>query len=248
MLNILGESMPSEMSQSYQPPQSYHEQARDHMVVCQLQPVGVSDAKILESFASVPREFFTLDKKDKNISEEDLSAVYLDQDCAIGNGRYLMEPSVHARLLQVAAPKKDDVVLDIGSATGYSCAILSPLVSTIVALDFDQSLLEVAEQNLETLGVCNVVSKVGEHQEGCKEHAPYSLIVVNGAVGEVPPTLLDQLGPDGRLVCVIKDSNDMIGRAVLYMRGQDNSYSQRVLFDASIPYLPGLEAASSFAF
>lgn len=237
--------MPSEMSQSYQQPLSYHEQARDYMVSCQLQPAGVSDAKILESFASVPRENFTLEK---NLSEEDLSAVYRDQDCAIGNGRYLMEPSVHARLLQAALPKQDDVVLDIGPATGYSCAILAPIVSTIVALESDKVLLDAAEQNLQALGVCNVASKVGEHSEGCKDHAPYSLIVINGAVGEVPSVLLDQLGLGGRLVCVIKDSESMVGRAVLYMRGEDNSYSQRVLFDASVPYLSGFEAASSFAF
>ena len=243
--NILGESMPSEMSQSYQQPLSYHEQARDHMVACQLQPVGVSDAKILESFASVPRELFTIDK---NLSDEDLSVLYCDQDCAIGKGRYLMEPAVHARLLQETGPRLDDVVLNIGSSTGYSSAILSPLVSTVVALEADNELLEIAEQNLQTLGVCNVVSKAGPHQEGCKDHAPYSLIIINGAVGEVPSALLDQLGPDGRLVCVIKDAKSMVGRATLYIRGQDNSYSQRVLFDASIPYLPGFEAASSFAF
>ena len=102
-------------------------QARKNMVDCQIHPSGIVDGWILESFQNIPRELF--------VPEKLQGIAYTDENIDIGQGRFLMEPIVHAKLLQAVAPDKSDVVLDIGVGTGYSSAILCPNVSTVVALE-----------------------------------------------------------------------------------------------------------------
>ncbi|MEZ0224110.1 MAG: protein-L-isoaspartate O-methyltransferase, partial [Alphaproteobacteria bacterium] len=97
------------------------------MVECQLRPNKVTDAALLEAVRKIPREQF--------VPRYLQSVAYVDEDVPLGNGRYLREPVIVARLIQEAAVQKDDIVLDIGCNSGYSTAVLGHLAGTVVALE-----------------------------------------------------------------------------------------------------------------
>ena len=113
-----------------------YEAARANMVENQVRPNRVTDRRVLDAMAAVPRERFV----PKNYA----GIAYVDEAIAVSAGRYLMEPMVLARLLQAAAIDAGDVVLDIGCATGYSTAVLARLADTVVAVESDAALVETA--------------------------------------------------------------------------------------------------------
>lgn len=214
--------------------------ARTHMVDSQIHTMGVVNESVLDAFRTVPREDFVTDEK--------RGVAYNDEDMPLGAGRALMEPVTHARLLQAAAPISTDSVLDVGGATGYSAAILSTIVNKVVCVDTDAAFLAKGEANWRRQGYGNIIPHQGRPADGCVTHGPYSLIFINGSVAEVPQTLLAQLAPGGRLLTVIRSRADKIGKAVLVQKSADGASGERVLFDASVPYLPGMEPRNEFVF
>ena len=212
--------------------------ARLNMVESQLRTDRVTDAALLEAFEQVPRELF--------VPEELRGVAYVDEDLAVGQGRHMMEPRVLARLLQAARPEPQDIVLDIGCGTGYATVILARLSATVVALEDGGGLAARANEVLDELEVGNAVVVEGPLNEGYAKQAPFNVIVVNGAVAEVPPAISGQLAEAGRLVTVVRNSAGM-GRAILMQRiGQ--VVSSRTLFDAAVPVLPGFEVEPGFVF
>lgn len=212
--------------------------ARVNMVESQIKTNKVSDPRVQEAFLTVPREEF-VPKSARGIA-------YVDEDIAIGNGRYLMEPMVLARLVQSADVAAEDLVLVIGANTGYSSAIMAHLATTIVTLEQDPELAKLAEHNLSQLGVDNAVVIEGDLTRGYPAQGPYDVILINGSVAEVPVAIFDQLAEGGRMTCVISGDGHL-GRATLYQKLQ-GVVSSRVLFDASAPWLPGFERKPSFVF
>lgn len=214
--------------------------ARNAMVDSQIHTMGVVNEEILNAYRSVRREEF--------VPESRRGIAYSDEDMPIAHGRCLMEPVTHARLIQAALPLASDTVLDIGGATGYSAAILSGLTSRVVAVDADAALLAVAQATWKKLGCNNIIPHQGPFGEGCAAHAPYSLILLNGSVAGIPQVLIDQLASGGRLLGVVRGANDRIGRAVLVTKNSAGMASERILFDAAVPYLPGHEPRNGFVF
>jgi protein-L-isoaspartate(D-aspartate) O-methyltransferase len=212
--------------------------ARANMVDCQLRTNKVRDLAVLHAFETVPRETF--------VPEARRGLAYIDEDLEVAPGRYLMEPMVQARLLQAAAIEADDLVLDVGSASGCSSALLSFLAATVVALESDEALAARAAEAHAELGIDNVLGVAGPLNQGNAAQAPYNVIVIEGAVSEVPAAISDQLADGGRLVTVVQDGQDQ-GRAILMQRSGD-VVSSRVLFDAAVRPLPGFARAPSFVF
>ena len=212
--------------------------ARRNMVESQIRTNKVTDAGLIEAFERVPRELF--------VPERLRGIAYVDKDIALGNGRFAMEPMVLARLLQAARPEPDDIALDLGCATGYATAILSRLVATVVALEGEADLAAEANRILSELEIDNAVVVEGPLTEGYPKQAPYNVIVLGGAVAEIPPAIGDQLADGGRLVAVVKGGAGM-GRATLMQRN-GSVVSSRILFDASAPMLPGFEIEPGFVF
>ena len=217
-----------------------YQQARQSMIESQIHPMGVVSEALLNAFASVPREVFVPEGKE--------GICYCDEDIEIAPGRYLMEPSVLARLIEAAEPTDEDVVLTIGSGIGYNAAILSFLVSTVVALEEDQSLIDQAQASWDSLSYCNIAAIKGEQVKGAPEHAPYDMIIINGAVSEVPEAIKLQLRIGGRLVALVKKSGQSVAKATLIQHIKDGVFSERVLFDAGTPYLAGFEPSKEFVF
>jgi len=211
---------------------------RMNMVESQLRTNKVTDQRVLEGFETVPRERF--------VPERLKSLAYIDEDLRISGNRYMMEPMVLARLMDWADLQPSDVVLVVGAGSGYSLAILARIVATAVGLESDAELAKQGESRLQELGVDNAVMIQGEMSKGYAKQGPYDVILINGAVGEVPKTLTDQLTDGGRLVTVVR-SDTGPGRAMLMERWGD-AVGRRTLFDANTPILPGFERQVGFVF
>jgi len=215
-------------------------QARTNMIDGQIHPAGVVDVGILDSFQNIPREEFMPDKLQ--------SVAYTDENLIIGQNRFLLEPIAHAKMLQAAEIKSTDIVLDIGSAYGYSAAILSSLASTVIAVESNKRQIDKAARLWEKHSLSNIVQVENKPKIGAPKHAPYNVIVINGAVAEVPQSILDQLDVGGTLVTVIVEVGKQVGKAVVFRKSEDGNVSSSPIFDAGIPYLEGFEPVPEFQF
>jgi protein-L-isoaspartate(D-aspartate) O-methyltransferase len=214
------------------------EAARHNMVEGQIRPNWVKDSTLLAALADVPRETF--------VPEHMKSLAYVDEDLAVGGGRYLMKPMVLARLIQEAMVKPTDVVLQIGCGTGYTAAVLSRMASTVVALESDASFAERATGIFSELGFDTVAIVEGPLEKGYPEQSPYDVIFFSGAIGEIPPAFADQLVEGGRLVAVV-DGGGGTPKGVLATR-RGGLLGSREVFDAHAAPLPGFALAPAFAF
>jgi protein-L-isoaspartate(D-aspartate) O-methyltransferase len=211
--------------------------ARLNMVESQLRTNKVTDAAVLDGFLAVPRERF--------VPEHLAGNAYVDEDIPLGGGRWLLEPMVLARLLQLAEIGPADGVLEIGAATGYATAIIARLAARVAAIESDQRLVAIARARLQELQLGNVTMLEGRLEEGYPAGAPYEVIVIGGAVASVPDAIQRQLADGGRLVTVVKPHAH--GQAIVMTRTRGVT-SQRPVFDAGTMLLPGFAPAPGFVF
>lgn len=217
------------------------ENARKNMVDCQIHPNGIIDPRILQAFETLPRELFVPANK-KPIA-------YNDEDIQVGKGRYLLEPYVHARMLQALNPQPDEIALDIGGSCGYSAAILSGMVMTVLSLENTDEYIECLSNLCTSYNADNVAGIKGELKDGVIDNAPYDVIFVNGAVSEVPEAWLHQLSDKGRMAVVIRKNPDsVLGDLTLIESLGNQHYSSSVLMRTGTPYLEGFEPAPAFVF
>ncbi|RFC62833.1 protein-L-isoaspartate O-methyltransferase [Fulvimarina endophytica] len=212
--------------------------ARTKLVDNQIRTTDVTSHAILRAFLTVPREEFVPSAK--------RPLAYIDEDISVGNGRFLMEASPFAKILQLASISEDDVVLDVGTGTGYGAAILSLLASSVVALECDEELAGTATDVLNRLDyvTCSVVT--GELEKGYPDEAPYDVILFEGAIDTLPQTFLDQLREGGRLVAVI--GRGLSAEARLFIKDEDGIVSDRFGFNCAIKPLPGFSKKAEFVF
>lgn len=216
------------------------QEAREAMIDSQIHPMGVVSEALLEVMGRVPREDF--------VPADKQGICYCDEDIEITQGRYLMEPSVLARLIQAADIAPSDVALTIGSGVGYNAAILSQLASTVVALEEDMSLIQVAQACWDKHSFCNIVAVTGPLQEGAPVNAPYDVIIVNGAVAKTPAAFKGQLNEGGRLLVLERSNPTNVAKATLIKKISEGVYSNKILFDAGTPYLKGFAPEKEFVF
>jgi len=212
---------------------------RHNMVESQLRTNKVTNWALIDAMDDVPRERF--------VPQQLSSIAYVDEDLLVAPGRYLMEPLVLARLLQAASVTEEDVALDIGCATGYSSAVLGRLAGTGVGLEADSALAEAAGQTLSAVGADNVIVVTGDLAAGYSRQGPYDVILFSGGIPFVPPAVSDQLAEGGRMVAVLRGPGEAIGRVTLWVKIR-GKLSHRVVCDASVPALPGIQSEAAFQF
>lgn len=208
------------------------------MVECQLRPNGVVDTHIVEAFRKVPREAF--------LPASLHPMAYLDEDVAIGQGRFLIEPVAHAKLIQAMALQPNFRVLDIGCLYGYSSAILAHLVKQVIAVD-TVDFIQMAKKNIEKQEIQAVSLYEADLFNGLSHHAPFDAIVINGAIQITPDHLIEQLKPEGVLACFTHDPHKRICVGACYKR-HGNHLVLDTKFDAFVPVLAGFEQNNHFVF
>ena len=211
--------------------------ARQKMVLHQIRANRVTDLLVIEAIATMPREVF--------VPQTLQGVAYRDEDLPIGAGRYLMEPMVLARLLQLATVKPTDVVLDIGCATGYSAGVLARMAATVIALESNSLLAETATTLLAAQGIDNAAVVTTPLAAGYPAQAPYDVVVFEGVIDHLPENIRDQLADGGRLVAMVREGP--IATATLVTRVGD-VFSHRTEFEATTAPLPGFERTLGFVF
>ena len=213
--------------------------ARRNMVDGQLRPNKVTSIELLAAIGELPRERF--------LPEALKSVAYADDDVPLGNGRFLMEPMVLARLIQALQATPDDRALVVAAGRGYGAALLARLVKSVVAVEGDPALASAANQTIKELGIGNVAFHVGKMEDGATFSAPYDVVLIEGAVRRIPQTIIDQLADGGRLAMVLATDTGALGVAQLVVK-DGGVASGRALFDAGTPLLPGFASAPRFTF
>lgn len=208
---------------------------RHAMVASQLRTSNVSDVRVIEAMARVPRENF--------VPAGSRALAYRDTGVPLGGGRFQNPPLATGRLLTEARIKPSDTVLLIGAAGGYTAAVLAMIARKVVAVESDPALAEHARSALS--GIDNVELVEGPIAAGHSEGAPYDVIVVDGAVAHLPDALAEQLAPGGRAAAGLVER----GVTRLVAGGRTATGFGLVDFaDSECALLPGLERTESFSF
>jgi protein-L-isoaspartate(D-aspartate) O-methyltransferase len=173
------------------------------MVERQLHHRGIHDERVLEAMNAVPRELF--------VPESERRRAYNDSALPIGFGQTISQPWIVAAIAQALALSGDERVLDVGSGSGYSTAVLAYLASGVIGIERVPELAERSRGVLAELGVANAEIIAGDGSEGLPERAPFDAIAVHATAPGAPRALLGQLSIGGRLVVPIAtDRADML--------------------------------------
>ncbi len=162
------------------------------MVDAQIKARGIENSRVLKAMGKVPRhEFVPLDMREY---------AYYDTPLPIGDGQTISQPYIVALMTELADPKSDDRVLEVGTGSGYQAAVLAELAGEVYTIEILAPLAERARTTLERLKYQNVHVRAGDGYRGWPEKAPFAAILVTAAAERIPQPLLDQLAEGGKLV------------------------------------------------
>jgi protein-L-isoaspartate(D-aspartate) O-methyltransferase len=162
------------------------------MVERQLRRRGIGDERVLQAMREVPRELF--------VPERQRRRAYADSALPIGSGQTISQPWIVAAICQALELEGEEKVLEIGTGSGYSSAVVARLAAEVVSIERHPELAEEAEQRLRQLGIENVEVIVRDGSRGLPERAPFEAIAVHATAPGPPMSLVEQLAADGRLV------------------------------------------------
>lgn len=165
------------------------------MVRRQLQDRGVTDPRVLEAFRAVPRELFA--------GDANRARAYDDSALPIDAGQTISQPYIVGVMIQALDLAATDRVLEVGSGSGYASAILSHLAYQVRAIEWYPELARKARERLDEMGIGNVEIRIGDGGMGWPDAAPFDAILISACGPDVPPALVEQLQPGGRMVLPI---------------------------------------------
>jgi len=187
------------------------------------------DPRVLAAMAKVPRhEFVPLDVA---------YAAYENGPLPIGHGQTISQPYIVALMTDLLQPEAEDVILEVGTGSGYQAAVLSLLVRQVYSVEVVQALAEEAAARLKRLAYNNIETRWGDGYHGWPEHAPYDGIIVTAAAPEVPQPLIDQLKPGGRLIVPVGGRFTGQDLVVLEKDKQGQIHRRSVLPVAFVPLI-----------
>ena len=155
------------------------------------------DPCVLDAIASVPREAF--------VPADEEPRAYANIPLPIGYGQTISQPFIVALMTDLLRPGADDIILEVGTGSGYQAAVLGELVRQVYSIEVVEALAEQARARLAHLGCTNIEVRHGDGYEGWPEHAPFDGIIVTAAAPFVPPPLIEQLKTGGRMVIPVDE-------------------------------------------
>jgi protein-L-isoaspartate(D-aspartate) O-methyltransferase len=186
--------------------------------------------RVTAAIARVPRDAF--------VGADVRAFAYENGPLPIGHGQTISQPYIVALMTDLLDPEADDVILEVGTGSGYQAAVLAELVSRVYTVEIIGALSTLAVDRLEALGYRNVEARVGDGYHGWPEHAPYDGIVVTAAAPHIPPPLVEQLKPGARLVIPVGEPH-FSQQLVLVEKATDGSVSDQVILPVAFVPLTG---------
>jgi protein-L-isoaspartate(D-aspartate) O-methyltransferase len=176
------------------------------------------DPRVMEAMGSVPRHRF--------VPEGQEPQAYQNRPLPIGHGQTISQPYIVALMTDLLKLRKEDRVLEVGTGSGYQAAVLSVLVKAVYSIEIVKPLAEEAAQRLTRLGYANVQVRAGDGYGGWPEHAPFDAIMVTAGAPHVPPALVEQLKPGGRMVIPVGPAS-AIQSLMLIEKRPDGTVAER---------------------
>ncbi len=218
------------------------EKARFNMVEQQIRPWNVFNTDVLTVLGEIPREKFTPGQY-KNIA-------YTDTRIPVGSfedqSLSMMQPNLNGRILENLAITKDDLVLEIGTGTGYLTACLAKLARFVDSVDISAELVTQAEKNLSALGISNINLSTGDASKGWDQKHCYDAIVLCGSMPAIPDAYKKLLRIGGRMFVVTGEAPAMT--ASLVTRSANDKWDTTALFETCITPLIHTQKAEAFVF
>jgi len=190
--------------------ESAFEEQRRRMVEEQLRDRGITDRRVLEAMARVPRHRFA--------PERFRSQAYENHPLPIAEEQTISQPFIVALMLQALALQPSDRVLEVGTGSGYVTALLAELAGEVVSIERHAALADAARELLAQLGYDQPKVIVGDGCQGYPPRAPYDAILVSAAAVKVPPALVEQLAKDGRMILPVGSED---AQQLQFLRMQD---------------------------
>ena len=191
---------------------------REEMVERQLRRRGITEGHILVAFREVPREVF--------IGTNNVHLAYGDHPLPIEAGQTISQPYIVALMIQAAAIKPGDTVLEVGAGSGYAAAVVSRIAGKVIGIERRQQLVEVARERLGRLGYDNVEIVEGDGTRGWRDGAPYDAILAAASGSHVPRPLVEQLAPGGRIVMPVGDPG-AVQELIKVIKTEDGTLTQQ---------------------
>ncbi len=171
---------------------------KNRMVEEQLIARNIKDKMVLDAFRNVPRHLF--------VNPKEAGSAYDDRPLPIGYGQTISQPYIVALMVEQLKLNGDDIVLEIGTGSGYEAAVLAELAKEVYTIDRISELTKRAEAVFEELRYVNIHTKIGDGTLGWPEHSPYDAIIVSAASPAVPDTLIEQLKDGGCMILPVGDT------------------------------------------
>jgi protein-L-isoaspartate(D-aspartate) O-methyltransferase len=198
-----------------------YSEARRHLVQDVLRSEGITDSTVLEAMLRTPRHRF--------VPERYRGSAYANRPLPIGHGQTISQPYIVAYMTEKLDLEPGDRVLEVGTGSGYQAAVLAEIVSEVYSIEIIDELASSARDSLRRSGYANVRVKNADGYYGWQEHAPYDAVIVTAAAGHVPPPLVEQLEPGGRMVIPLGGVYEVQSLVLLEKRGPDNVTTEHLL-------------------
>ena len=171
---------------------------RKRMVRNQISARGVDDSKVLAAMRDVPRHLLVPESLQKH--------AYKDRPLPIGHGQTISQPYIVGYMTELLRIGPEDTILEIGTGSGYQAAILAQLAGQVISIEIIEALANRAAEDLQAMGYKNISVLHGDGYFGYEEQAPYDAIIVTAAAEHIPPPLIAQLKPGGRMILPVGSS------------------------------------------
>ncbi len=175
-------------------------------LVAELEQYGRFTGDVRESFRTSTLDAINKVPRHELVPKRERRFAYENRPLPIGYGQTISQPYVVAWMTDLLEPDEDDVVLEVGTGSGYQAAVLAELVARVYSIEIIEELAERGAGDLKRLGYDNVVTKLGDGYYGWPEHGPFDGIVVTAAASHVPPPLVEQLKPGARMIIPVGSS------------------------------------------